>query len=355
MLIDCDVHPLIPNTEVLASRMSARAARRVFHGNVGKFARDPNRIPHPSNGLRLDAVPPRGGLPGSDPTFALEQWIEPYDIAAAVLIPVQAGVVIPWGDDRVAQEFLAAFNDYLLEEWYGLDSRYRVLISVPPHDTAAAVREVERLADAPGVCGIFIPPASVALGRRQFFPLYELAESLGLPIVVHPTGAEANLTDATWIAGGLPRTYPERHSLLFQPGQAMLTSMIFGGVFDAFPGLQFVLSEYGFSWSLPLALRMDEAWEQGDRELAGIELAPSEYISRNVRFTTQPVDEPVDRRHLWTIIESIDSGTLLFSSDYPHWDTDDPTVALKTMLPRHLESRVASENALSCFGSRLGL
>src|SRR5262249_28742517 len=175
--------------------------------------------------------------------------------------------------------------------------------------------EVERLAESPGICGIFIPPASVALGRRQFFPLYELAERLELPIVVHPTGAEANLTDATWIAGGLPRTYPERHSLLFQPGQAMLASMIFGGVFDAFPRLKFVLSEYGFSWSLPLALRMDEAWEQGDRELAGIELAPSEYISRNVRFTTQPVDEPIDRRHLLTLTQAIHPPTPPFTSD----------------------------------------
>ena len=355
LLVDADVHPLINDTSILAKKMSVRARRRVFSGNVGKFARDPNRIPHPSNGLRLDAFPPRGGQPGSDPAFALEQWIDPHGISAAVLIPVQAGVVIPWGDERVAEEFISAFNDHLLEEWYGLDQRFRVTISISPHDPSAAIREVERLADVPGVVAIFIPPANIALGRRQYFPLYELAQEKGLPIVVHPTGAEANLHAATWVAGGLPRTYPERHSLLYQPGQGMLASMIFGGVFDAFPRLKFVLSEYGFSWSLPLGLRMDEAWRRGEKELAGIERAPSEYISRNVRFTTQPIDEPGDRRDLWAVIDAMDVSTLLFSSDYPHWDTDDPTVALRTMLPARVRDQVAWRNAVDCFGGRLGL
>jgi predicted TIM-barrel fold metal-dependent hydrolase len=356
-LVDCDVHPLIKDTSVLAPRLSKRVARRVFHGNVGKFARDPNRIPHPSNGLRLDAFPPGGGLPGSDAAFAREQWMDPYDISAAVLIPVQTGVVIPWGDERAANEFISAFNDHLIEEWYGLDPRYRVTVSVSPHDAVAAVKEVERLADTPGVVGVFLPPASVALGRRHYFPLYELAESLGLPIVVHPTGAEANLVSATWVAGGLPRTYPERHSLLFQPGQGMLTSMIFGGVFDAFPKLKFVMSEYAFSWAPGLAARMDLAWERGDRELAGIEKAPSDYIRENVRFTTQPIDEPIDRRDLWALLEMVDADrTLLFSSDYPHWDTDDPTVTLKSQLPSHLRERVAWQNAVETFGAhRLGL
>ena len=355
-LVDCDVHPLINDTTVLAPRLSKRAVRRALSGNVNKIARDPNRIPHPSNGLRLDAIPPGGGLPGSDAAFARQQWLDPYDISAAVLIPVQAGVVIPWGDERVANEFLSAFNDHLLEDWYGLDARYRVLVSIPPHDAAAAVREVERLADAPGVCGIFVPPGNVALGRRHFFPVYELAESLGLPVVVHPVGGEANLLTSTWIAGGLPRTYPERHSLLFEPGQSILASMIFCGVFDRFPKLKLVLSEYGFSWAAALVRRMDDAWEKGDRTLAGIERAPSEYVWDNVRFTSQPLDEPPDRRQLWDLLELLRAErTLMFSSDYPHWDTDDPTVSLKTQLPAGLRERVAWQNALDCFGERLGL
>jgi uncharacterized protein len=356
LLVDSDLHPLIRDTSVLAPRMSKRVARRIFGSHVGTFARDPNRIPHPSSGLRLDALPPSGGPAGSDPAFAREQWLDPYGIDAAVLIPVQSGVVIPWGDERASVEFISAFNDHLLDDWHGLDSRYRVTISITPHDPATAIREVERLADVPGVVAIFVPHASISLGRRQWWPLYELAAEKGLPVIAHPTGAEANLVEAPWVGGGLPRNYPERHSLLMHAGQSMLASLVFSGVFDAIPKLTVVLSEYGFSWVPSLTMRMDDAWEKGNRELAGIERAPSEYVREHVRFTTQPLDEPADRRDLWRLLDLMDADrTLLFSSDYPHWDTDDPTLTLQTRLPQHLRQRIAWQSAVEVFGPRLGL
>jgi predicted TIM-barrel fold metal-dependent hydrolase len=215
---------------------------------------------------------------------------------------------------------------------------------------------VEALAGEPGVVGVFVPHAGVAMGRSQMFPIYEAAERHGLPIVLHPTGAEGNLSEAPRVAGGLPDTYPERHSLLLQPGQAILASMIFGGVFDAFPQLQLVLSEYGVTWAPPLVWRMDRAWEQGDRELAGLKRAPSDYVRDNVRFTTQPLDEPPELSQLWALLELVDAGrTLMFSSDYPHWDTDDPQTVMSSRLPAPLRRAIAFENAAECFGSRLGL
>jgi predicted TIM-barrel fold metal-dependent hydrolase len=355
-LVDCDVHPLVAEVTVLREHMSARAARRIFGETLQVYARDPNRIPHPTSGLRLDALTPSGGPPGSDPAYALEQWIDPCDITAAVLIPVQAGVMIPWGDERIGTEFLNALNRHFLQEWTGLDARYKSTISVSPYDVRGAVQEIDALAGEPGVVGVFVPHAAVAMGRSQMFPIYEAAERHGLPIVLHPTGAEGNLSEAPRVAGGLPDTYPERHSLLLQPGQAILASMIFGGVFDAFPRLQLVLSEYGVTWAPPLVWRMDRAWEQGDRELAGLRRAPSEYVIDNVRFTTQPLDEPPELSQLWDLLELVDAArTLMFSSDYPHWDTDDPRTVMSSRLPAPMRRAIAFENAAECFGSRLGL
>jgi uncharacterized protein len=355
-LVDCDVHPLIGDISGLRKHMSKRADRRVFGDQVQVYARDPNRIPHPTSGLRLDARTPSGGPPGSDPAFALEQWIEPYEIAAALLIPIQSGLVIPWGDELAGNEFISAFNRYFLEEWVGLDARYRLCVSVSPYDVKAAVAEVERLADEPGVAAIFVPHGAVALGRTHYDDLYEAAERHGLPIVVHPTGAEGNLYDAPRVAGGLPDTYPERHSLLLQPGQSILTSMIFGGVFERFPELKLVLSEYGVTWALPMMARMDRAWEMGDRVLAGLTRAPSETVRRNVRFTTQPLDEPPVQKQLWDILDLMHAEeTVMFSSDYPHWDTDDPRIIMRSRIPEHLRKPIANQTALACFGRRLGL
>jgi uncharacterized protein len=355
-LVDCDVHPLVADVTVLREYMSTRAVRRIFGETLQVYARDPNRIPHPTSGLRLDALTPAGGPPGSDPAYALEQWIDPYDITAAVLIPVQAGVMTSWGDERVGTEFLCALNRHFLEAWVGLDSRYKATISISPYDVRGAVAEINILGDESGVAGVFVPHAGVAMGRSQMFPIFEAAERYGLPVILHPTGAEGNLADAPRVAGGLPDTYPERHALLLQPGQAILASMIFGGVFDAFPKLQLVLSEYGVTWAPPLIWRMDRAWEQGDRELAGLKRAPSEYVADNVRFTTQPLDEPPKLSQLWELLDLVDAGrTLMFSSDYPHWDTDDPRLVMSSRLPAPLRRAIAFENAVECFGSRLGL
>ena len=44
--------------------------------------------------------------------------------------------------------------------------------------------------------------------------------------------------------------------------------------------------------------------------------------------------------------------TLMFSSDYPHWDFDDPRRALAD-LPKPMRERVFSQNAIETFGDRL--
>jgi predicted TIM-barrel fold metal-dependent hydrolase len=46
--------------------------------------------------------------------------------------------------------------------------------------------------------------------------------------------------------------------------------------------------------------------------------------------------------------------TLLYSSDYPHWDNDDPGFVLDGM-PDDLRRRITYENAVETFGDRLGL
>lgn len=304
--------------------------------------------------MRHDAVTPGGGPAGSDPAYALEQWLDPFGISAAVLIPLQAGTVIPWGDEAAGTEFLHAINQHLLEHWVQLDLRYRLALSVSPYDMSGALAEIERLGDASGVCAVFLPVATNGLGRTQYFPIYEAAESLGLPLVLHTAGAEGNLMDAHRVAGGLPSTFPERHSLVLQPGQAMLASAIFGGVFERFPKLRLVLTEYGVSWLPSLMWRMDAAWERGHGQ--SLPKPPSAYVSANVRFTTQPLDEPPDLRMLGDLLEMCDAQrTLMFSSDYPHWDTDSPRVILSQRLPQHLRAPVAYETALECFGDRLGL
>jgi predicted TIM-barrel fold metal-dependent hydrolase len=353
-LIDCDLHPLVPMKELL-DRMSAMSKRGLHVAeHVAAAGREHNRLLHPTGTLRLDAVPPSGGAPGSDPSYVVSHWLDPQNIAAAILMPFQGSAVVPWGNGDAVTEYCSALNDYLLEHWYGCDKRFRVLVTVSPHDSDAAIREIERLADRPGVVAINIPLAAISLGHASFQRLYEVAAHHKLPIMCHVTGTEGNILNAPAMAGGMVRTYCEHHAMLIQSGQAAVAAITLSGALARNPDLRFVLSEFGFSWVPAMMGRMDVAWQQSGGSDGVITRRPSEYVIEQVRFTTQPFDEPRNARDLRPILDAMRADkTLLFSSDYPHWDNDNPTVIFQARVPVHLRQRVASENAKDCFGERL--
>jgi predicted TIM-barrel fold metal-dependent hydrolase len=280
--------------------------------------------------------------------------LDRYGISRAVLVPIQAAAVISWADESAVEEYLAALNDYLIENWVESDPRYKLAISVSPHDGDAAVREVERLASVPGVAAVNVPLAEISPGRPTFFKLYEAAAYHGLPVLFHPTGAEGNLGNAPTFAGGQVRSYPEHHAMLAHSGHSALTAIVLSGALQRFPELRIVFAEFGFSWVAPLMWRMDTIWERNGGTTGGLDRPPSSYVLDQMRFTTQPMDEPEDPRQLRMLLEAMEAErTLLFSSDYPHWDADDPQVIVRSRLPAPLRDRVSFQSALECFGDRI--
>jgi len=89
-----------------------------------------------------------------------------------------------------------------------------------------------------------------------------------------------------------------------------------------------VLIEGGFGWVPSLCWRLDRVTDRLRGETPHLSRRPSEYIREQVWFTTQPMEEPEPREHLRDAIEWIGWDRLLFASDYPHWDFDDPMTAL---------------------------
>jgi predicted TIM-barrel fold metal-dependent hydrolase len=104
--------------------------------------------------------------------------------------------------------------------------------------------------------------------------------------------------------------------------------MVMEGVFAELPDLRFVMIEGGFGWVPSLCWRMDRAWNRLREEIPHITRPPSETVRQQVWFTTQPMEEPDPRQHLTDVIEWIGWDRLLYASDYPHCDFDDPATAL---------------------------
>jgi predicted TIM-barrel fold metal-dependent hydrolase len=80
--------------------------------------------------------------------------------------------------------------------------------------------------------------------------------------------------------------------------------------------------------------------------------APSEYLRDHVWISTQPMEEPEDKAHLADIIEWIGEDKVMFASDYPHWDFDDPFIAVPAGLGEARRRKIFSGNAMALYGFR---
>jgi len=95
--------------------------------------------------------------------------------------------------------------------------------------------------------------------------------------------------------------------------------------------------------------RMDQHFDRFRSEVPHLKRRPSEYVKEHFWFTTQPIDEPDEARHLRSLIEWVGVDRLLFSSDYPHWDFDDPRFAFRTPLSETERKKIFNGNARALY------
>ena len=76
---------------------------------------------------------------------------------------------------------------------------------------------------------------------------------------------------------------------------------------------------------------------------------PSDYVWDHVRFATQPLETPDDPDQLLAAVEFLrPADTLMYASDFPHWDFDEPEQTLR-QLPAEWRDNVRSRNAQEFF------
>jgi hypothetical protein len=80
-------------------------------------------------------------------------------------------------------------------------------------------------------------------------------------------------------------------------------------------------------------------------ETPHLERLASEYLRDHVWMTTQPMEEPNPSAHLRDTIDWIGLDRLLFATDYPHWDYDDPLTAMPLRLSKEEHENFLFGNA----------
>jgi uncharacterized protein len=363
-LVDCDVHPIMKGgLAELRPYLSQAQQRRLGLDERRNLTTTGHReaVSIPRNTLyvnqagvlRDDARADDGSAPGADPAHTARQLLDGNGIDRAVLI---GGEVLGLGampDPDAAAIIASAYNQWLADTWLSADERYRGTLVVGSQDPQQAAAEIRRAGQDERFVAVLLPLGDRLMGERHHYPIFEAAAELGLPVTLHPNSGEGIFRTSPPMAGGTPTYYVEWHTGLSQVFQANVISLVCQGVFERFPGLKVVLTEGGLGWIPDVLWRLDKNVKGLRDEVPWIKRLPSEYVFDHVRFTTQPLPEPKRRSHLHVLCEIAQAErTLMFSSDYPHWDFDDPRHAL-TQLPAEIRQRVQSANAEETYGARL--
>jgi predicted TIM-barrel fold metal-dependent hydrolase len=246
----------------------------------------------------------------------------------------------------MASGFCKAINDWIAAEWLDKDKRLRASIVVPIQAPDLALEEIERRAsDNRFVSILVLSQGETLLGRRHYWPIYQLAEKYKLPLAIHAGSAYRTAPSSTGWASYRYEYYLSEA----QAFQAQILSMIYEGVFGKFPNLKVVLMESGVSWLPAFMWRANKTWRGVRVEVPWVEREPAAIIRDNFRVTMQPFDAPPDAAGVEDIIDQIGSEKMfLFASDYPHWqfEGNDP---VPPNLPKSLVARMCADNPLETF------
>ena len=281
-----------------------------------------------------------GQLAGTAAIHIQDMDIEGIDIA--VLYTTTLLGVWALRDQAFSVALHRAYNDWLAEFCSNNPDRLKGVAVLPMVTPDEAARELERSVTQLGLIGGM---AHTYIYNHQlddscYDDLYACAQQYDVPMTFHAQGSEIERTGRT-------NTFLAEHTLGHTMEQmTSAVNVIYGGIPEKFPRLRLAFLEGMVGWIPMLAERMDEEYEHRAFEAPLLTRKPSEYLkSGRIFFGAEPEEWMIP-----TVIDYLGSDeTLVYSSDYPHWDGAFPNstrgLADRTDLSAGNIRNIFSENA----------
>jgi predicted TIM-barrel fold metal-dependent hydrolase len=347
-VVDNDVHPVPKRGRLLEHIPEPYRSQYFLRMKAGDTITYDAPDYAEARAMRMDAFPPDGEFPGSDPEMAFRHVIMDAGCDIAILEPSAGSAITP----EIATARATATNRWLDADWLSSGpnwhQRWRGSICAAIEDPQGAAREIEHWAGHPHMAQVLIhAEPKPSWGDPKYDPVWEAATKHDITVACHlGRGAYEDYPRPPVGWPSYNHDFMVTYSLL-AVNQVM--SLVFDGVFDRFPTLRVVLVEHAFTWILPLMWRMDAIHAARRDELPHVRRKPSEYVRDHIWFSTQPLDYPEDKLELTRAMELMRADELLlFSSDYPHWTYDDPTWVLKH-IPEPMRDAVMFGNGLRLY------
>lgn len=291
--VDLHCHTLIPDVEALVADRPEKLAEpaMTLQAMGAESVEYNNRVMLPTAGPKLVDLSLR--------------------IAAMDKMGVDVQVISPsptqyyyWADEDLASAHVRIQNEKIAEACAKHPERLLGLANIALQHPALAVKQLEYAVKTLGLKGIEV---STAVGARElsdplFHPIWEKAEALGCIVFIHPFG--------TSLGERVNRYYLT--NTIGQPLETTiaLSSLIFSGTLDRYPGLKIVAAHGG--GYLPYAIGRSNHAFQVRPEAQLCQHPPEDYL-RKMWFDTV-VYEPQNLRHL---IDLYGVERLVVGTDYP--------------------------------------
>lgn len=220
---------------------------------------------------------------------------------------------------------LRAHNRWLAEFCADTPGRRAGIFQIMLHDVEGSVAEIRRCAEAGLTGGVLLPGAPPGSGVPPLYapdyePIWAVCEELGLPVTHHSGSAAPDYGD-----------YPAAQAMFLLEvtwwAHRTLWHLMFSGVMERHPDLQFVFTEQGTAWVPDELTRLDYYWLRlrGEKGAAGsqeakfgaavtqLSMKPSEYWARQCQLGSSFIRRPeVDARH------TVGVDRIMWGTDYPH-------------------------------------
>ena len=269
---------------------------------------------------------PKGWMaPGALDTDVRSRVLDALDIDAQLVFPTFAlGHFARSKDPDVLYGGAEALNR-AMAAFCVPDQRLKAVGYLPLNDPARALDTLAVALDA-GVAAVWVPsdaPGDFSPAHVDLDPVWASLAEAGVPFVLHVGGGKllpkafhnnGRPRPKDWLGGG-ENLRSKDFPVLHHSPERFLACMALDGVFERFPELRGAAIELGATWvpgllrNIDHTLRSFSKFESGLREL---NLLPSEYIRRQVRFTPFPFEDTA-----W-LLQQCGPELFMFSTDYPH-------------------------------------
>lgn len=240
------------------------------------------------------------------------------------------------------------YNDWL-REWCSADPRrLKGVALVPLHvDVREAIREMERAMGKLGMVGVMVNTFDRArnVSHNDFWPFYEECNRQNVPVSFHASGSDT-LDSCSHFDNFL-----SIHTLSHVPEQLIAcTAVIYSGLLEVFADLRVAFLEAGCGWVPFWMERIDEEWEKRKFDAPLLKARPSEYMKCGRVFVACEPEE----KTLPYVTQWIGEESILYASDYPHWDGDFPdsvsSLANRTDISEELKRKIFVGNPQRYYG-----